>query len=110
VPTSTQVGQVVTGTPQPGGRGTQQADPRQLAQAACRDLIVTTMYWSRTVCEPRSMCAGLDNAAGKVEGAGKDLRGNADDAVDNIRSSVKSAAGGACHISPSDRPACCVRV
>ena len=39
--------------------------------------------------------AGLDNAAGKVQGAGKDLRGDADDAVDNVRSSVKSAAGGA---------------
>ena len=42
------------------------------------------------------VCAGLDNAAGKVQGAGKDLRGDADDAVDNVRSSVKSAAGGAC--------------
>jgi hypothetical protein len=39
----------------------------------------------------------LDNAAGKVQGAGKDLRGDADDAVDNVRSSVKSAAGGASH-------------
>ena len=30
-----------------------------------------------------------------MQGAGKDLRGNADDAVDNVRGSVKSAAGGA---------------
>lgn len=48
------------------------------------------------------MCAGLDNAVGKVQDAGKDLRGNADDAVDSVRSSVKSAAGGAFHIAPSD--------
>ena len=73
-----------------------------MAQAASWDLSVSSMHWFQTVYEPRSMRAGLDNAASKVEGAGKDLRGNADDAVDNVRSSVKSAAGGAFHIAATE--------
>ena len=52
-----------------------------------RESVGTTMS-SR----PAKLCSGLDKAASKVQGAGKDLRGDADNAIDNVRNPVKSAA------------------